>query len=130
MRTPVAAATPAISGSQPRCAGGILSGRSSTEKVSAAPGGLTQGRPIRPRPAVCSSATRMAPSASPRAAQSSRSAFVEPVRGVTWTAVQGPPRLGSSRASRAWSSGCLLAGGGPGGGGPGGGGGLVTDRYP
>jgi hypothetical protein len=83
--TASATARPASSGSQPRRTGGGV-GLSSMEKVSAARGGATQVRPIRPRPAVCSSAARTTPSGSPARARVSRSALVEPVRPTTSTA--------------------------------------------
>src|SRR5262249_47902735 len=60
-------------------------GRSSTEKVSAAPGSVSHDRPRRPRPAVCRSATSTVPSPAPSLAAAMRSAFVDPVSVTTRT---------------------------------------------
>jgi hypothetical protein len=104
-RTAEATDTPASSGSQPRRAGGTVSGRTSRENVRAARGGDTQLRPIRPRPAVCSSAASTTPSGAPAAARASRSALVEPVEASTSTARHRPSGLTTARrrpsASRA-----------------------------
>src|SRR5580704_7501556 len=108
-RTAAATATPASSGSQPRTARGTA-GRSSTEKVRAARGGDTQARPSRPRPALCCSAARTAPSGSPDAARASRSALVEPVTGTTSTDRHRPPGRITAALSRAASSGASSRG--------------------
>ena len=98
---------------EPAAAGGRHGRRrSSREKVSAARGGEIQVRPIRPRPARCSSAASTTPSGSPPRARASRSALVEPVRSTTSMSRHRPPgrrtarrRLAASRGLR--SGGCL-----------------------
>ena len=102
--TAAATATPVSSGSQPRRAGGTA-GFSSTEKVSAARGGEVQVRPIRPRPARCSSAASTAPSGSPARARASRSALVEPVLSTTSISRHRPPGRTRARRSAAGSRG-------------------------
>ncbi len=103
--TAEATATPASSESQPRRASGTAAGRTSRENVSAARGGDTQVRPIRPRPAVCSSAASTTPSGAPASARASRSALVEPVRSSTSTACHRPPGRSTARRRLAASSG-------------------------
>ena len=103
--TAEATATPASSGSQPRRVGGTAAGRTSRENVSAARGGDTQVRPIRPRPAFCSSATSTTPSGAPARARASRSALVEPVRSSTSTACHRPPGRSTARRRPATSRG-------------------------
>src|SRR5580704_1236722 len=110
-RTAAATATPASSGSQPRRARGTGAGRSSTEKVKAARGGAVQARPSRPRPALCCSATRTAPSGWPAAARASRSALVEPVTGTTWTERHRPPGRTTAACAAAASRGAAASGG-------------------
>jgi hypothetical protein len=110
-RIAVTTATPVSSGSQPHRAGGTRTGRSSRENMRAACGGETQARPIRPRPAVCSSAASTSPSAAPSCARTSRSALVDPVLATDSTVCQNPPlataatssALRPARASAAWS---------------------------
>ena len=70
-------------------------GRSSTVSISDAPGGASQVRPRRPRPAVWWSATTTVPSGSPCRASSSTSVFVEPVSATHRTSAK---RLPSSAA--------------------------------
>jgi len=103
--TAEATATPASNGSQPRRAGRTADGRTSRENVSAARGGATQVRPIRPRPALCCSAASTAPSGAPARARASRSALVEPVRSATSTARHRPPGRTTARARLAASRG-------------------------
>ena len=98
-----ATATPASSGTQPSRPAGTA-GRSSTEKVRARRGGLIQRRPIRPRPAVCASATSTRPSPAPERAWASRSALVDPVSSTTLTSRHRPGRDASAPFSLAASS--------------------------
>ena len=96
-------ASPASSGSQPNRDGGTPAGRSSTLTVSPVPGGETQLRVIRPRPASWYSATSTVRSGAPAAAAASRSAFVEPVRSTTSSCAHGPTRAArSAPASSGW----------------------------
>jgi hypothetical protein len=112
VRTAPATAAPASSGSQPRRAGGTGAGRNSSENVRAARGGDCQERPIRPRPADCSSAARTTPSGAPSLARASRSALVEPVEGVTSRARHRPPGRSTARRSAAASRAGTSAGAG------------------
>src|SRR5690606_37843348 len=66
-------------------------GRSSTETSSEPPGGATQVRDRRPRPAVWWSATTTVPSRAPSRARSMASAFVDPVVATQRTSANRPP---------------------------------------
>src|SRR5579875_2798179 len=104
-RTAATTATPASRGSQPHAEAGTAAGRSSTENVRAARGGLTQVRPSRPRPGTWASAASTVPSAPPRLAWAARSALVDPVDSVTRTSRHRlPGRTSAARSSR-WLSG-------------------------
>ena len=102
LRTASCAARPARSVSQPSRDAETPSGRSSTLTVSPDPGGETQLRASRPRPASWCSATSTVRSGAPAAAAASRSAFVEPVRSTKSTRAQRPT---SAARTASWSSG-------------------------
>ncbi len=96
-------ASPVSSGNQPNRDAGTPAGRSSTLTVSPVPGGETQLRVIRPRPASWYSATSTVRSGAPAVAAASRSAFVEPVRSTTSSCAHGPTRAArSAPASSGW----------------------------
>ena len=84
-------------------------GRSSTLTVSPEPGGDTQLRPSRPRPASWCSATSTVRSGAPAAAAASRSALVEPVRSTTSRRAHSPP--GHQRGAERRRGRALLTGG-------------------
>jgi hypothetical protein len=90
----------------------VSAGRRSTDARRAEPRGATQGRPWRPRPRDCSSATKVVPSGAPSAAALRARSWVEGVSSTWWIApLQVQP---SARARRAASSGSKLIGRGPG----------------
>ena len=76
-RTPSTTARPVSSGSHGQRATGTASGRTSSENVSAARGGVTHTRSSRPRPAVWCSVATTSPAGSPARARSATSAFVD-----------------------------------------------------
>ena len=101
-RTASYVARPASRVSQPSFDAEMPSGRSSTLTVSPEPGGETQLRASRPRPASWCSAMSTVRSGAPAAAAASRSALVEPVRSTMSTRVHSPT---SAARTASWSSG-------------------------
>ena len=76
-------ASPATMASEPSDAGGTSAGRNNTLRYTPLPAGEAQVRPLRPTPAVCSSASNTVRSEAPSAARTRRSALVDPVRETT-----------------------------------------------
>src|SRR3954469_484924 len=103
-RRPSTTASPASSGSQVHRRGSTSRGRSSTDMAMLEPRGATQLRPCRPRPASWKSVTSTLPDGAPLRARCARSAFVDPVRGITSTSLHSPPGRTSSRRSTSTSS--------------------------
>ena len=89
-RRPSATATPVTSGNQGHLTSGN-SGRSSTEIASDLPGGASQTRSKRPRPAAWCNAISTCPDPPPARASATRSALVDPVLATTRTLRHGRP---------------------------------------
>src|SRR5579875_2708442 len=103
-RMPSTTAIPASSGNICQRGASGRAGRSSTEKVSAVPGGACQLRPRRPRPARWKSATTTRPSGSPVRAAAATSSLVDSVTGLATMrnivgsdAAQHPPVISSKK---------------------------------